>query len=119
MLKRSKSRSLRGVLDNVPEIVQVVGSEVANQLFDTTYEDEENKLRSIFSRLMSATNDLITTATAKLKNRLHRENQVKRLTEKEQLVSELERQYPDDVGLISACLFFLTMSCLIPQKRYT
>ena len=64
------------MLDNVPEIVQVVGSEVANQVFDTTHEDEENKLRSIFSQLMSATNDLITTATAKLKNRLHMENQV-------------------------------------------
>lgn len=73
-------QELKAVLDNVPEIVQVVGSEVANQVFDTTNEDGEDKVKSvlrlIFTQLMSATKEIVTTATTKLKNRLHMENQV-------------------------------------------
>ncbi|KAK9927843.1 hypothetical protein M0R45_025009 [Rubus argutus] len=88
---------LKGVLDNVPEIVQVVGSEVANQVFDTTHEDGGEKVKSvlrlIFTQLMSATKDLITTATTKLKNRLHLENRVRLLTEKEQLLNPGEALY--------------------------
>ncbi|KAK9928541.1 hypothetical protein M0R45_025671 [Rubus argutus] len=109
---------LKGVLDNVPEIVQVVGSEVANQVFGTTHEDGEDKVKSvlrlIFTQLMSASKDLVTTAITKLKNRLHMENQMRQLTEKEQLVLELDRQYPDDVGVISA--FFLNYVKLNPGE---
>ena len=68
------------MLDNVPEIVQVVGREVANQVFDTTNEDGEDKiksvLRAIFTQLMSASNEIVTTATTKLKNRLYMEKKV-------------------------------------------
>ncbi|KAL6178515.1 hypothetical protein ACLB2K_050033 [Fragaria x ananassa] len=109
---------LKAVLDNVPEIVQVVGSEVANQVFDTTNEDGEDKVKSvlrlIFTQLMSATKEIVTTATTKLKNRLHMENQVRQLTEKEQLVLELERQYHDDIGVI--CAFFLNYVKLSPGE---
>jgi mannose-6-phosphate isomerase len=97
---------LKGVLDNVPEIVQVVGSEVSNQVLNTTKEDGEDKVKSvmrvIFTQLMSASKEMISTVTTKLKSRLQTESQVRQLTEKEQVVLQLEKQYPDDVGVMSA-----------------
>ncbi|XP_021827759.1 mannose-6-phosphate isomerase 1-like [Prunus avium] len=109
---------LKVVLDNVPEIEELVGSEDANKVFDITDRDDENKvmsvLRSIFTHLMSASKEMITTIIAKMKNRLHVESQVRLLTEKEQLVLQLERQYPADVGVISA--FFLNHVNLKPGE---
>lgn len=68
------------MLDNVPEIEELVGSEDANKVFDITDRDDENKvmsvLRSIFTHLMSASKEMITTIIAKMKNRLHVESQV-------------------------------------------
>lgn len=68
------------MLDNVPEIEELVGSEDANKVFDITDRDDENKvtsvLRSIFTHLMSASKEMITTIITKMKNRLHIESQV-------------------------------------------
>ncbi|KAI5339142.1 PREDICTED: mannose-6-phosphate isomerase [Prunus dulcis] len=109
---------LKVVLDNVPEIEELVGSEDANKVFDITDRDDENKvtsvLRSIFTHLMSASKEMITTIITKMKNRLHIESQGRLLTEKEQLVLQLERQYPADVGVISA--FFLNHVNLKPGE---
>nr|AGH25529.1 phosphomannose isomerase [Prunus persica] len=112
------SLELKVVLDNVPEIEELVGSEDANKVFDITDRDDENKvtsvLRSIFTHLMSASKEMITTIITKMKNRLHIESQGRLLTEKEQLVLQLERQYPADVGVISA--FFLNHVNLKPGE---
>ncbi|XP_008244515.1 PREDICTED: mannose-6-phosphate isomerase 1 [Prunus mume] len=109
---------LKVVLDNVPEIEELVGSEDANKVFDITDRDDENKvtsvLRSIFTHLMSASKEMITTIITKMKNRLRIESQGRLLTEKEQLVLQLERQYPADVGVISA--FFLNHVNLKPGE---
>ncbi|CAL2248056.1 unnamed protein product [Prunus armeniaca] len=109
---------LKVVLDNVPEIEELVGSEDANKVFDITDRDDENKvtsvLRSIFTHLMSASKEMITTIITKMKNRLRIESQARLLTEKEQLVLQLERQYPADVGVISA--FFLNHVNLKPGE---
>ncbi|PRQ35554.1 putative mannose-6-phosphate isomerase [Rosa chinensis] len=109
---------LKGVLHSVPEITQVVGSEVASQVLHSTAEDGEDKvksvLRSIFTQLMLANKEMISTVTTTLKSRLLMESQTRQLTEKEELVLQLEKQYPDDVGVISA--FFLNHVNLNPGE---
>ncbi|CAL5367337.1 unnamed protein product [Camellia sinensis] len=99
-------KELKDVLQNVPEIVEVVGSVYANKVLTINHEDGEEKvksvLRSIFTQLMSASKDVISKALSNLKSRL---NQVRQLTDKEQLVLRLEKQYPADVGVIAAFLF--------------
>lgn len=71
---------LKKVIGNVPEIVEMVGSEVANQVLCITKEDGEDKVKSvirlIFTQLMSTDKEIITTVTTKLMSRLHQESQV-------------------------------------------
>lgn len=97
---------LKDVLQNVPEIAEVVGSVYANQVLDFNCKAGEEKLKavlqSIFTQLMSASNDVISKALSKLKSRL---SMVRQLTDKEQLVLQLEKQYPADVGVLAAFLF--------------
>ncbi|KAL7190719.1 hypothetical protein ACSBR2_022905 [Camellia fascicularis] len=97
------------VLQNVPEIAEVVGSECVNQVLHINNKDGAEKvkavLRSIFTHLMSASKDVISRAVSKLKSRLNMESEVRQLTEKEQLVLLLEKQYPADVGVLATFLF--------------
>jgi mannose-6-phosphate isomerase len=101
--------------------------------------DVESKiyLKSIFTTLMSASQDDVSNVIQKLKGRLVAENKVKEkiyaiyqntnrsiyiklfkkiyqirsLTDKERLVLMLEQQYPGDVGVISAFFFnYVTLS---------
>ncbi|XP_059670593.1 mannose-6-phosphate isomerase 1-like [Cornus florida] len=100
---------LKCVIQNVPEIVEVVGNECANQVLHVNKQDGEEKLKavlqSIFTQLMSASKDVISKVVPKLIGRLNMENKVRQLTDKEQLVLQLERQYPADIGVIVAFLF--------------
>ncbi|KDP32959.1 hypothetical protein JCGZ_12990 [Jatropha curcas] len=102
-------KELKVVLHNVPEIVELVGSADASRVLLLNEQDakEEVKsiLKSIFTQLMSASKDMTTKVITKLKTRLHMESQVRQLTDKEQLVLQLEKQYPADVGVISAFFF--------------
>lgn len=102
-------QELKSVLQNVPEIVELVGSEEANRVLHVEMQDGEEKakfvLQSIFTNLMTASMEMTTKATTKLKSRLHKESQVRPLTEKEQLVLRLEKQYPADIGVIAAFFF--------------
>ncbi|XVF71627.1 hypothetical protein PTKIN_Ptkin12aG0054300 [Pterospermum kingtungense] len=100
---------LKGVLEDVPEIVELIGSASANQVLDIDERDSAEKVksavRSVFTHLMSASKEMTTKAISKLKSRLHMESQLRCLTEKEQLVLQLEKQYPGDIGVISAFFF--------------
>ncbi|KAI8534425.1 hypothetical protein RHMOL_Rhmol10G0088500 [Rhododendron molle] len=121
----------KDVLQNVPEIAEVVGNDYANQVLDFSCRAGEEKLkavlRSIFTRLMSASNEVISKALSKLKIRLSlaslepcslssfvssifcylctEDITIRQLTDKEQLVLQLEKQYPADVGVLAAFLF--------------
>lgn len=68
------------MLHDVPEIVELVGSTDAKQVLDLSDQDVEEKvkfvLRSVFTKLMTASKEMIIEATSKLKNRLHLESQV-------------------------------------------
>lgn len=74
-------QELRGVLHNVPEIVELVGSADTNQVLNMNEEEEEEKvksvLRSIFTQLMLASKEMTSKVISKLESRLHMESQVK------------------------------------------
>ncbi|KAF8407799.1 hypothetical protein HHK36_006935 [Tetracentron sinense] len=109
---------LKGVLCSVPEIIELVGSADADQILHVNEEDGKEKVRtllqSIFTQLMAASKDAISKMVSNLKSRLNMENKVRQLTDKEQLVLRLEKQYPADVGIISA--FFLNYVKLNPGE---
>ncbi|EEF30899.1 mannose-6-phosphate isomerase, putative [Ricinus communis] len=102
-------KELKAVLQNIPEIVELVGTADAKQVLHVNEQDGEEKVksvvRSIFTQLMSASKEMITEVISKLKIRLHMESQVRQLTDKEQLILQLEKQYPADIGVISAFFF--------------
>ncbi|KAJ9564438.1 hypothetical protein OSB04_000404 [Centaurea solstitialis] len=74
------------VLEHVPEIKEVVGIASVDQVLTVNKHNgelkEERVLRSIFTKLMST----------------------RQLTDKEELVLKLEKQYPNDVGVLAAIL---------------
>lgn len=99
---------LKVIVQTVPEIVEVVGNALAELVLDLNEDDEEEKgklvLRKLFTEIMSASKDVITEVLAKLISRLNIKNKVRELTDKEQLVLGLEKQYPADVGVLAAYL---------------
>ncbi|VVA96229.1 unnamed protein product [Arabis nemorensis] len=101
-------QELKSVIRAIPEIEELVGSEEANQVFCISEHDEEkvkSVVRTIFTLLMSAGPDTTKKIVFKLKRRLHMESQERQLTDKERLVLKLEKQYPNDIGVISAFFF--------------
>ncbi|KAJ4707088.1 Mannose-6-phosphate isomerase [Melia azedarach] len=102
-------QELKSVLQNVPEIVELVGSVDANKVLQINEQDGDQKvksvLRSLFTQLMTASKEMTTKAISKLKSRMLIESKLRPLSEKEQLVLQLERQYPADIGVISAFFF--------------
>ncbi|CAN8269759.1 unnamed protein product [Cochlearia groenlandica] len=101
-------QELKSVIRAIPEIEELVGSEETNQVLCISEHDEEkmkSAVRTIFTSLMSAGPDTTKQIVFKLKRRLHIESQERQLTDKEQLVLKLEKQYPDDIGVISAFFF--------------
>ncbi|KGN57784.1 mannose-6-phosphate isomerase 1 [Cucumis sativus] len=109
---------LKDVLHTVPESVEMIGTAATNRLLLLDDEDEEEDLKSAlrlaFTRLMSAPTLLISKVISELTRRLHSESEVRQLTAKEVLVLNLEKQYPDDVGVIAA--FFLNYVKLSPGE---
>ncbi|KAL8044804.1 hypothetical protein ABFX02_08G070100 [Erythranthe guttata] len=98
---------LKSVIQSVPEIVEIVGSSRADQVLQITENDGEKKLKevfkSLFTDLISVSNSVISEIIPKLIRRLNSKRE--KLTEKEELVLRLERQYPGDIGVIAAFLF--------------
>ncbi|KAB5516598.1 hypothetical protein DKX38_027246 [Salix brachista] len=108
---------LKSVLRDVPEIVELVGSaEVIKllQINDGHEEKVKSGLRSAFTQLMSASKEMTAEVISNLKGRLYTESKIRQLTGKEQLVLQLEKQYPADIGVVSA--FFLNYVKLNPGE---
>uniref|UniRef100_A0A1J3HN67 Mannose-6-phosphate isomerase n=1 Tax=Noccaea caerulescens TaxID=107243 RepID=A0A1J3HN67_NOCCA len=102
-------KELKEVIANVPEITELVGSKAADQIFKVHEHDEDENVKSvvrlIFTQLMSASSNETKQVISQMKIRLISESQHRELSEKEKLVLELEKQYPGDVGVISAFFF--------------
>ncbi|KZV36870.1 mannose-6-phosphate isomerase 1-like [Dorcoceras hygrometricum] len=99
---------VKRVLHNVPEIVEVVGSGCADQVLHVSKQDDEKKskgaLQTLFTEVMSVNKSTISDVISKLISRLSRKREVAELTETEQLVLKLEKQYPGDIGVLAAFL---------------
>ncbi|OIT38308.1 PREDICTED: mannose-6-phosphate isomerase 1-like [Nicotiana attenuata] len=99
---------LKLIVQTVPEIIEVVGNARTEQVLDLNEDGEKEKvklvLQSVFTEIMSASKDMIAEVIAKLISRLHIKYQARQLTEKEQVVLRLEKQYPADVGVLAAFL---------------
>ncbi|XP_071694041.1 mannose-6-phosphate isomerase 1-like [Rutidosis leptorrhynchoides] len=102
------SEEVEHVLESVPEIKEIVGNTRLDQVLTLDKQNgevkEERILRSIFTKLMSVDKDSISKALSKLISRLHKEEETRQLTSKEELVLKLEKQYPNDVGVLAALL---------------
>ncbi|XP_031096410.1 mannose-6-phosphate isomerase 1-like [Ipomoea triloba] len=100
---------LKLAVQTVPEIGEVVGSAHVDQVLhvneDEVDENAKPILKSLFTKLMSASKDVISQVLSKLISRLNIKNEARELTDKEKLVLRLEKQYPGDVGVIAAFLF--------------
>ncbi|VVB15999.1 unnamed protein product [Arabis nemorensis] len=109
-------KELKEVIANVPEITELVGSKAADQIFNVDEHEDTVKsvVRLIFTQLMSASINETKQVISQMKIRLISEKQHRELSEKEKLVLELEKQYPGDVGVISA--FFLNYIKLNPGE---
>lgn len=104
------TKELKDVLRNVPEIKELVGLEDASKFIDIKEEDGcrdvvKAVLQSIFTKLMSAGKETVSELVSKLKSRLEEESKIRMLNEKEELALLLEKQYPDDIGVISSFFF--------------
>lgn len=108
---------LKDVLRTVPEVEGLVG-EGAHKLMSLKEYDGGNEikssLQSAFAKLMTASKDMVSEAIAKMINRLNNESKIRALTDKEQLVLSLERQYQYDVGVLAA--LFLNYVKLSPGE---
>ncbi|KAF8780026.1 hypothetical protein HU200_001992 [Digitaria exilis] len=98
---------LKDVLRTVPEFEGLVGHEDAGKLMSMEYDggsEVKSTLQSAFVKLMTASKDMVSEAISKLTSRLNIESKIRTLTDKEQLVLSLERQYQEDVGVLAALL---------------
>ncbi|KAK1423480.1 hypothetical protein QVD17_18783 [Tagetes erecta] len=103
------SEELDVLLQSVPEIKQVVGNAYNEQILTVNKHNngvvkEERVIRSIFTKLMSVNREVISKAVSRFIHRLSKESETRQLTNKEKLVLKLEKQYPDDVGVLAALL---------------
>ncbi|KAL5226667.1 hypothetical protein ABZP36_014932 [Zizania latifolia] len=100
---------LKDVLRTVPEVEDLVGPEDAGKLMSIKVYHGANEikssLRSAFTKLMTASKEAVSKTIENLIFRLNAESKVRALTEKENLVLSLEKQYPEDVGVLSAFFF--------------
>ncbi|GLJ09053.1 hypothetical protein SUGI_0100810 [Cryptomeria japonica] len=112
-------QELKNVLQTVPEIENILGESRTIELMDVESRGQsadhvKMSLKSAFTQLMTIDKEAVMEALRKLKMRLNQENQVRNLTLKEQLVLRLEKQYPNDIGVISA--FFFNYVKLVPGE---
>ncbi|KAJ4951848.1 hypothetical protein NE237_028680 [Protea cynaroides] len=102
-------KELKSVFLTVPEILELIGNDEADQFLNVNEESGEKKvkaaLQSLVTQLMSASERSISETIYKMKRRLDMEKKVRQLTDKEQMVLRLEKQYPADIGVMFA--FFL------------
>ncbi|KAF5194709.1 Mannose-6-phosphate isomerase [Thalictrum thalictroides] len=96
-------KEFKDVFSSVPEIAEFVGNVDADQNGEEKVKDFD--LKSIFTQLMSADKYAVAEMVNKLKTRLTLERKVRQLTDKEEMVLQLDKQYPNDVGVISAFFF--------------
>eukprot|EP00884_Botryococcus_braunii_P009308 jgi/Botrbrau1/18379/Bobra.0403s0003.1 len=98
-------------LKTVPELQEVIGDDRVEAMVTATSEiDQKAALQKAFTALMTADEEKVAEIVDKLVLRLDNERKFRELTSKEELVLTLNKQYPKDVGILSA--FFLNLVTL-------
>ncbi|XP_024398750.1 mannose-6-phosphate isomerase 2 [Physcomitrium patens] len=113
------SEELKEAVETVPELRSVLKEDTCKALIMLgTCKVERNEakqaLKQAYTTLMTLPNDVVASTVTELVNRLAKEKQVRELTAKEDLVIELEKQYPADIGVLS--VFFLNYLQLVPGE---
>lgn len=101
---------ITGFLRTVPEFAAVVGKPATDAFLSAT-SDSKARLRALFSALMSAEPDSVSTALNQLVDRLEAEPSKGDL---EKLVLELDQQFPKDIGIF--CAYVLNLVHLEPGQ---
>uniref|UniRef100_A0A804PE46 Uncharacterized protein n=1 Tax=Zea mays TaxID=4577 RepID=A0A804PE46_MAIZE len=99
-------KELKDVLRTCTKIEGLAGHEdtgkVMNMKEDDGISEVKFSLQSAVAKPMTTSKDMVSEAIAKLISRLNTKSKIRTLTDKEQLVLSLERQYQDDAGVIAA-----------------
>lgn len=97
-------------LQTIPELGQIVSKERTSRLIAASSEsDKKAALKECFAALMNADNALIKDSLAALIKRYESQADEKE-TDLAELVQDLNRQYPNDVGVF--CVFYLNVVTL-------
>lgn len=101
-------------LNRIPELRNIVGEEVSNEFTSKIHsgaargspDDEENRklLQAVFSRVMNASDEVISENARNLVKRAHERPQDFNSPDLPGLIIRLNEQFPDDVGLFCGCL---------------
>ncbi|KAL3696062.1 hypothetical protein R1sor_010138 [Riccia sorocarpa] len=108
---------LKEVLESVPEFRALLKEHEVEMLLNV---DTSNSggggtaLQEAFTTIMNLDKDTVAEKLRELITRLETEQQVRKLTPKEELALVLEKQYPDDVGVFAS--FFLNYIRLAPGE---
>ncbi|CAK9210316.1 unnamed protein product [Sphagnum troendelagicum] len=113
------SEELKQAVETVPELQSVLGADKVHDLIElgknrVNGDEAKPVLKAAFTTLMTLPKDVVTDSVSALVSRLAQEKEVRQLTEKEELVLQLEKQYPADVGVLS--IFFLNYVKLVPGE---
>ncbi|XP_010532333.1 PREDICTED: mannose-6-phosphate isomerase 1-like isoform X2 [Tarenaya hassleriana] len=102
------TKELREVLLTIPEIVELIGLENTEKVLCMKEQEKDQEAKSIlefiFAKILVSSQERISDTITKLKRRLQTEKKKRLLSDKEQLVLKLERQYPTDTGILAAFL---------------
>ncbi|XP_024379036.1 mannose-6-phosphate isomerase 2 [Physcomitrium patens] len=110
---------LKQAVETVPELRSVLGEATSEALIQlgqckVSGDESKRKLKEAYTILMTLRNDVVSSTVSQLVIRLVEEKEVRQLTEKEELVLRLEKQYPADIGVLS--IFFLNYLRLSPGE---
>lgn len=113
------AEELKHAVETVPELRSVLGETTSEALIEIGRSSGEGDvakrtLKEAYTTLMTLPNDVVASTVSNLVTRLVKDKQVRKLTEKEELVIRLEKQYPADVGILS--IFFLNYLRLAPGE---
>ena len=104
-------QTIANYLSSVPEFSALIQLSVVNEFRAAVEQQEEQSIRSalkdVFSALMNASDEDVTEKVLSLTRRYREEEAIEIESGIRELVLELDRQYPGDVGIF--CVFLLNV----------
>lgn len=103
------------IFETVPELAECCGDNIVSfvRSSQSSVEDQKHALKMAFAKVMSTGRERVCELINKLCHRLLLETG-RQLTDKETLTLRLQKQYPNDIGILSA--WFLNLVTLQPGQ---